>query len=47
MTMSAETQHYVYVYRSKGGKPLYVGYGAGVVRSAAHLGKGAHNQKLM
>jgi hypothetical protein len=44
--MSAENQHYVYVYRSKSGKPLYVGYGASVVRSAAHLGKNAHNQKL-
>ena len=28
------------------GKPLYVGYGASAVRSAAHLGNQAHNQEL-
>lgn len=44
--MNAENQHYVYVYRSENGRPLYVGYGASVVRSAAHLGKNAHNERL-
>lgn len=39
-------QHYVYLYRNKSGKPLYVGYGARAVRSAAHLTEHAHNQQL-
>jgi hypothetical protein len=44
--MSEDNRHYVYVYRNKSGKPLYVGYGASSVRSAAHLGSQAHNQAL-
>lgn len=46
MSASNINQHYVYIYRTKSGKPLYVGYGASVVRSAAHLSKQAHNKKL-
>jgi len=44
--MNEDSRHYVYVYRNKYGKPLYVGYGASVVRSAAHVGKRAHNAAL-
>jgi len=39
-------QHYVYLYRNKSGKPLYVGYGARAVHSAAHLTGHAHNKRL-
>jgi predicted GIY-YIG superfamily endonuclease len=46
MSTGDPNQHYVYLYRTKAGKPLYVGYGASVVRSAAHLSKQAHNEKL-
>jgi hypothetical protein len=44
--LSEDSRHYAYVYRSNSGKPLYVGYGASAVRSAAHLGNQAHNQEL-
>ena len=46
MTISDPNRHYVYLFRTKAGKPLYVGYGASVVRSASHLSKHAHNDKL-
>lgn len=46
MSGSGHEKHYVYLYRTKTGKPLYVGYGASVKRSSAHLGKRAHNKQL-
>lgn len=46
MSASEPHQHYVYLYRTKAGKPLYVGYGASVMRPAAHHGKHAHNDDL-
>ncbi|MGK5060327.1 hypothetical protein ACQ4WY_25675 [Janthinobacterium sp. LB2P49] len=44
--MDNTNQHYVYFYRTKAGKPLYIGYGLRAVRSAAHLTDRAHNKKL-
>jgi predicted GIY-YIG superfamily endonuclease len=38
-------QHFVYFYRTRGGEPIYVGYGRDVERATSHLGR-SHNAKL-
>jgi len=38
-------EHFVYLYRTLGGEPVYVGYGHTVQRALSHAG-GSHNQGL-
>lgn len=43
---SARTGHYVYLYRAKDGRPLYVGYGAQAGRANVHRSGRSHNSNL-
>lgn len=39
------SQHYVYLYRARSGRPVYVGYGTNVERALSHPGE-SHNVRL-